>query len=486
MPRRFGRFEVKREMSDGGKIRPDDVNTNKNSQMDPELLEELEKVGFDDMDSEIEGTVEENILDKLNDQEKRIIMDGYRGSATQSELSANVYLGREAKKLGIDKQELKQFILKMEKDTIKSPDKVLHYHRTSIENAEKIINSGYLLSRENIKSIGGDISKFAGSSSSNVQFSVDRYDEMGNLLSAGFDSQDNLGANSMDVVFVMSPQLLQEETYDCFGMYPTVEKADIQKFCATILAQNPEIQTKLVKMLRDKGIEIPVILQKEFDRENILDNLKSRKQVNIQNELEGQPETDVTEVIAQDNEITKPITNEDVKKELAEFYTDDITNDYLEAYLSEKIYQIYGEKLSEAGIFNVRKFLDGKLDHFKGVESYQEIIEDLESTLEISDSVKDIETAPNDGKEEYQPKGSNIEPSKDENSSSDRTEETGINLKSINGKSIEELTATYERVGIKQEDLNTAYAMLSRTKDEREKINLSKPMQPKIDEFEGR
>lgn len=49
------------------------------------------------MDSEIEGTVEENILDKLNDQEKRIIMDGYRGSATQSEFSANVYLGREAK-----------------------------------------------------------------------------------------------------------------------------------------------------------------------------------------------------------------------------------------------------------------------------------------------------------------------------------------------------------------------------------------------------
>lgn len=35
MPRRF---EVKREMSDGGKIRPDDVNANKNSQMDHELL----------------------------------------------------------------------------------------------------------------------------------------------------------------------------------------------------------------------------------------------------------------------------------------------------------------------------------------------------------------------------------------------------------------------------------------------------------------
>ena len=143
MPRRFGRFEVKREMSDGGKIRPDDNNTDSKKQIDPELLEELEKVGFDDMDFEIEENVERNILDELDDKEKGIIMNGYRGSATQSELSANIYLSREAKKLGIDKQELKQFILKMGKDAIKSPDKVLHYHRTSIENAGKIINSGY-------------------------------------------------------------------------------------------------------------------------------------------------------------------------------------------------------------------------------------------------------------------------------------------------------------------------------------------------------
>lgn len=309
----------------------------------------------------------------------------------------------------------------MGKDAIKSPDRVLHYHRTSIEKAENIINSGYLLSRENIKSMGGDISKFAGSSSSKVQFSVDRYDEMGNLLSAGFDLQDNLGANSMDVVFVMSPQLLQEETYDSFGMYPTVEKADIQKFCATILAQNPEIQANLVKMLSDKGFEIPVILQKEFDREEVLDNLNQEKTINIQSELEGQIESDVAEAIVQDDEKQKPITNED-----------------------------------------------------------------LESMLEISDSVKDVETAPNDSKEEHQFEEIDVEQSKDEISSSDRTEETGINLKSINGKSIEELTATYQRVGINQEDLDTAYTMLSRTKDEREKINLSKPMQPKIDEFEGR
>ena len=42
------RFEVKREMSDSGKIRPDDNESNNQKNIDPELLEELEKVGFDD------------------------------------------------------------------------------------------------------------------------------------------------------------------------------------------------------------------------------------------------------------------------------------------------------------------------------------------------------------------------------------------------------------------------------------------------------
>lgn len=38
------RFEVKREMKDGGNIRPDDSNANSQRNIDSELLEELQKV----------------------------------------------------------------------------------------------------------------------------------------------------------------------------------------------------------------------------------------------------------------------------------------------------------------------------------------------------------------------------------------------------------------------------------------------------------
>ena len=81
----------------------------------------------------------------------------------------------------------------------------------------------------------------------------------------------------------------------------------------------------------------------------------------------------------------------DVEKELSEYYTEDITIPEIEAYLSEKIFQIYGDRLSDAGIFNIRKFLDGKLEHFEGIESYKSIIEELESALELAESLREGE-----------------------------------------------------------------------------------------------
>ena len=45
--------------------------------------------------------------------------------------------------------------------------------------------------------------------------------------------------------------------------------------------------------------------------------------------------------------------------------------------------------MSDAGIFNIRKFLDGKLEHFEGTESYKSIIEELESALEFAESSRE-------------------------------------------------------------------------------------------------
>lgn len=64
--------------------------------------------------------------------------------------------------------------------------------------------------------------------------------------------------------------------------------------------------------------------------------------------------------------------------------------------------------------------------------------------------------------------------------------ETGFRLSSVNGKSLEQLTASYQNVGINQSDLQVAYTTISRTKDEREQAFLYNQTQPNIDDFEGR
>ena len=239
------RFEVKREVEDGGKIRPDDEKDKANggriaSQQQLEF-EDAKKIGFYDMDL-IE---EESILENLSENEIRGLIAGYRNMATSGELNAKLFIGSQSKKLGVDKKELETFLKEKAKEEIKSPNKVLHYHRTSLEYAKKIIESGYLLNRENIVLNGGDISHLSGSSSANVQFTRDIYDENGMLQLSGFNIGVNKGANSMEVVFVMNPKLMEEESYNCVYTYPIVEKADIRECCATILAQNPEIQAKI-------------------------------------------------------------------------------------------------------------------------------------------------------------------------------------------------------------------------------------------------
>lgn len=205
-------------------------------------------------------------LDSLSEEETKTIMSSYKRMSMQGELSANAYLSSKAKQLGVDKKTLSAFIQEKGKAEISSPDKVLHYHRTSMKSFEQIMQTGFLLNRKNMQLNGIDTSNLRGSSSANIQFSRDVYDADGKLQISGFDMADNLGANSADVVFVMSPELMNEETYNCFTMYPTVEKADIQRCCATILAKDSNIQMQIESILRGKNLPIRTMLQEKFDR----------------------------------------------------------------------------------------------------------------------------------------------------------------------------------------------------------------------------
>lgn len=232
--------------------------------------------GMQDKDKAKEKTQKTSIetgIDSLSDEETKTIMSSYKRMSMQGELSANAYLSSKAKQLGVDKKVLATFIQEKGKAEISSPDKVLHYHRTSMQSFEQIMQTGFLLNRKNMQLNGIDTSNLRGSSSANIQFSRDVYDAEGKLQIPGFDMADNLGANSADVVFVMSPELMNEETYNCFTMYPTVEKADIQKCCATILAKDPNIQMQIESILRGKNLPIRTMLQEEFDREAVLEEL---------------------------------------------------------------------------------------------------------------------------------------------------------------------------------------------------------------------
>lgn len=225
-------------------------------------------------------------LESLSEEEIKKMVSAYRNISRQGELSANAYISSQAKKLGIDKKELTAFMQERGKAEISSPNKVLHYHRTSMQSFEQIMQTGFLLNRKNMQLNGIDISGLNGSSSANIQFSRDIYDDDGKLQSSGFDIDDNLGASSADVVFVMSPELMNEDTYNCLDTYPTVEKADIQRCCATILAKDPNIQMQIESILKDRNIAIRTMLQEEFDREAVLEEL-SRSDTSKQEEETG-------------------------------------------------------------------------------------------------------------------------------------------------------------------------------------------------------
>jgi len=212
-------------------------------------------------------------LYSLSEEETQKLVSAYKNMSSQGELHANAYIGSQAKRLGVDKSELTSFVLSKGKEAISSPNKVLHYHRTSLQSFEQIMQTGYLMNRRNMQLNGIDVSSLSGSSSANVQFSRDIYDGNGDLQVEGYDRDSNLGASSTDVVFVMGPELMNEETYNCLSVYPTVEKADIQRCCVTILAKDPTIQMQIESILKEKNMSIITVLQEDFDREAILEQL---------------------------------------------------------------------------------------------------------------------------------------------------------------------------------------------------------------------
>lgn len=332
------RFEVKREMSDSGKIRPDDNESNNQKNIDPELLEELEKVGFDDEEFVPQ---QEDIEIKTDENGDPVIPEGWtfltHGSSLDrwdtSLLGTDFIVGKGK----VNGQEVKGRPL----CCVERSDAKFNYERRGSTTA---------------KAYGGKQQSFE------IRVLFYKNPRLGD----GKIVRDKL--NQDEIKNVSKYYMYQD------GRHPAVP-----------------VGTKLVfvksgdfdEITNTNGNNILWYIPEEYLQQYLEDVQHSQEIDSGETSIDRETEMEQ----ANDENVATMITNADVEQELTEFYTDDITIPEIEAYLSEKISQIYGDRLGDAGIFNIRKFLDGKLDYFEGVESYRAIIEELESALEFAESL---------------------------------------------------------------------------------------------------
>ena len=567
MPRKRFRetFEVKNEMSDGGKIRPDDHkyrNTGGNSSLEQrrETEREASKVGgFDDLDYEndefdeileedetdFELPRKEDEVDELDDLEmdmksiKNKVLNFADCSIEEIDEILNFIADRKREELGIDfefqtvyddggrvKPERTQdglqdveigewplASIKSDKELgvqtnpiderkefieliLQTFHELRHVKQNDTIQDHPIVNKETLnMTRENIvnESFYGFRNRF------NYEESMIEVDAMKTSLeeTVSFFQEMGIDITPDEVFAVMKEKELSYLDYDMQKFGDTYESA--MEYFNKIYGKRTEIKgiPEILQMLPENKRQILDTqcqdLMDNFNKETDIDkkmNLLMQMSLVMSTELrEKFPLSDIivdrqttTKIDYRDVEEMSEkeingeadkstlITNSDVERELQEFYNDEIGNEYLEAYLSEKINQIYGERLGNAGIFNVRKFLDGKLDHFEGVDSYREIIGELEDILEFSEKngteIESVDTGveiSNDEPESVEVAEEQID-----------TEETEAILNPVNEKSLSELMSAYQNMGIKDSDLSESYSIISRTRDERENQNKPK------------
>ncbi len=333
------RFEVKREMSDSGQIRPDTTGGKSTTQYYAELEKELNSVGFDD--EEIEP-LQENIEIEIDEKGNPIMPEGWtfltHGSSLDrwdESLLGNDFVVGNGKANG---QEVKgRPLCCVERDDAK-----FNYERRGSNTA---------------KAYGGKQQAFE------IRILLYKNPRLGD----GKVVREKLNQNELKDV---TKYYIYQD-----GRHPAVPSGT-----KLVFLQNGDFD----EITNTNGNNILWYIPEQY-LEHYLEDIQKTKQIN---EYEEVPEEMLEEQYNIENDnIT--ITNDDVKKELSEFYSEDITTPELEAYLSEKISQMYGDRLGDAGIFNIKKFLEGKLDNFEGVESYKAIIEELESTLEFAESSRE-------------------------------------------------------------------------------------------------
>lgn len=177
-----------------------------------------------------------------------------------------------AKQFGVDGPEMLQLLRMRSKEQIAHPEKVIHYHRTSLERFDSILGDGALLSRPEIMRRHPELKIPGASASDDVMMTRDQYDPEGTLIAPGLTDHE-AGASGGGVVFALGPELMDYNSYDSMGVSPTISHAPLKETCSAVLIVDEKDREEVQQRLEENNLgHISVVLRSEWEKQRYASN----------------------------------------------------------------------------------------------------------------------------------------------------------------------------------------------------------------------
>ena len=201
----------------------------------------------------------------ISEQEIELVARTARELARSSEGDYYRYIDQQAVIDGMRSSELAKAVRAFNKEWRfgQNRDKIRFYHATSMKSLGAILKCGELLSRRERSVRGEDLTALPWSSSENLQFTYDSFGPRGELRESGLGMGS--GAAGSDLSFMFDGSLMDEPSFDATTIYPSVEKVNIAERCLGILVRDDANIDKVMTMLKESNIVIPVYSSRKYD-----------------------------------------------------------------------------------------------------------------------------------------------------------------------------------------------------------------------------
>lgn len=139
-----------------------------------------------------------------------------------------------------------------------------HYHMTSLENFEKILKTGELLSYAQMEAKGMSIPEDSSSTDGLIYFSKERTDKNNNLVKEGNFSNEILPNNKRgDVILLFDSETISKsEGYEDWNINAVADRVSLED-CIAILGRDVEISSHIREMISQS--ELPDISVMDLD-----------------------------------------------------------------------------------------------------------------------------------------------------------------------------------------------------------------------------